>query len=219
MNEEFTDMATLTIKAEPRTITGRKVRQLRNQGLVPVVVYGAAQEATNLQVNTRSLERTLHDGGMSQLVEIQVAGGGKHNVLVREVQRHPLTHTPIHADFYAVNMREKQVVSVPVHAVGKPDALATGLMMLQALDQVELEALPSDIPAHIEVDVTALDLETPIHVSDLPVIDGVEYVTDSEEVIFTMVATRVAAAEEEEAAEGDMAEPEVLTGAKDEEDE
>lgn len=212
-------MATLKIQAEPRTLLGRKVRQLRNEGLVPVVVYGATQEATNLQVNERSLERTLHEGGTSQLVEVHVSSGDMHNVLIREVQRHPLTHRPIHADFYAVNMREKQLVSIPIHGHGEPEALEVGLMLLQALDQVEVEALPADIPAHIDVDVTGVDMENSITVADLPKLNGVEYVTDAEEVVFTMVTTREEVAEEEEGAEEEMAEPEVLTGAKDEEDE
>ena len=213
-------MAKLTIEAEPRTLTGRKVRQLRNQGLVPVVVYGATQEATNLQVNARSLERTLHEGGTSQLVEITMGGGGSHNVLVREVQRDPLTHHPIHVDFYAVNMTQKQVVSIPVHSVGTPEAMAVGLMLLQALDQVEVAALPADIPAYIEVDVTGVDMENSITVADLPAVAGVEYVTDADEAVFTMVTTRAAIEdEEEEEGEEEMAEPEVLTGARDEEDE
>ena len=202
-------MANLQLAAEPRQITGRKVKQLRTNGLLPVVVYGATQEPVNLQVNAREFERTLHDGGSSQLVEVTVSDGSKHNVLVRDIQRTPVGHHLMHADFYAVNMSEKQQVAVPIHGVGEPDALAIGLMLLQALDQVELEALPAAIPAQIEVDVTNLTLEDAILVSDLPVIEGVEYLTDSEETVFTMITTRVEEEEEEELEEG-MAEPELV---------
>ena len=135
-------MADLKLDAQPRTLTGRKVRQLRVQGLVPMVVYGKTQEPVNLQVSSRALETTLHQGGFSQLVQVNVEGGGSHNVLVREIQRHPVTHAFTHVDLYAVNMREKQHVSVPIVGIGKPDALVTGFMVLQALDAVEISALP-----------------------------------------------------------------------------
>ena len=212
-------MSTLQLSAQPREITGHKVKHLRREGIVPVVVYGATQEPINLQVMTRSLEHTLHAGGVSQLVELTVEGGKMHNVLIREVQIHPVTHTPIHADMYAVNMLEKQTVTVAIVPVGEAAALAAGLMVLQALDQVELEALPSDIPASIEVDITDLDPDHAIHVSDLPAINGVEYLTPADEPVFNMIATRVAEEEEVEEEEIEGAEPEVLTGGKQDEDE
>ena len=85
-------MSELTLNAQPREITGRKVRQLRNQGLVPVVVYGRDQASTILQVNARNFNDVLQAGGTSQLVTLVVDGGKTHNVLVRELQRHPVRH-------------------------------------------------------------------------------------------------------------------------------
>ena len=134
-------MSKLMIEAAPRTALGGKVKALRREGWVPVVVYGNVDAPINLQVNQRAFERMLHGGGSSQLVEVTVQGGGSHNVLIRDVQRHPVRHSVIHADFYAINLREKQQVSVPVTAVGTPEAVDTGLMMLQALDEIEIEAL------------------------------------------------------------------------------
>ena len=203
-------MSTLKLDAEVRELTGRKVRQLRRSGLVPVIVYGQSMEPVTLQVNARSLEYALHHGGSSQLVQVDVKGGDSHNVLLRDIQRDPVSRSLMHADFYAVNMSEKQIVSVPVHGLGSPAALASGLMMRQALDQVEIEALPADIPAVIEVDVTPLDLENTITVAELPVIEGVVYVTPVDETVFTMVASRAAVEEEEEMLEGEMVEPEVV---------
>lgn len=211
-------MANLQLGADPREITGRKVKKLRAQGLLPVVVYGATDHPVNLQVNAREFERTLHDGGASQLVELSVSDGTKHNVLVRDIQRTPVGHHLMHADLYAVNMSEKQQVTVSISRTGEPEAIDAGLMLLQALDQVELEALPANIPAQIEVDVTGVSLENAILVSDLPAIDGVEYLTDPDETVFTMITTRVEEEEEEEEAlDGELAEPE-LVGADDEEE-
>lgn len=211
-------MAELKLTAQPRTLAGRKVRQLRNQGLLPVVIYGPKQDkAVSLQIETRAFERVLHAAGFSQLVQIDVDGGSTHNVLIREVQQHPVTHHPLHVDFYAVDLTVKQQINVPVHGVGKPTALAVGLMVLQSLDHVTVEALPADIPTHIDLDITELSLENHLTIAALPQIPGVTYVNDPEEAIFTMIATR---AEEEAAddAEGG-AEPEVIAKGKEEDEE
>ena len=200
-------MSDLKLDAQPRTIIGRQVRQLRRQGLVPVTVYGKKQAAENLQVVERSLERVLQAAGFSQLVQVDVEGGKTHNILIREVQRHPVTHSFLHADFYAVDLTVKQQVQVPVHAVGKPESLVQGLMVLQALDHVTVEALPRAIPGHIDVDITKLSLEEPITVAHLPVIEGVDYVDEPEEALFTMIVSRTeaeAAAEEAAAPEPEL---------------
>lgn len=203
-------MSTLQLEAQPRELVGQKVKQLRREGIIPVVVYGAVDKPVNLQIGERDLERTLQAGGTSQLVQLQVNDGTSHNVLMRDLQRHPVRRTLMHADFYAINMREKQQVAIPVVSVNNPEALVGGLMVLQALDNIEIEALPSDIPASIEVDITNLTLEESITVADLPAMDGIEIVTDTEETLFTMVASRIteAALAEEEAAAAEAAEGE-----------
>jgi large subunit ribosomal protein L25 len=210
-------MAELKLDAQPRSLTGRKVRQLRTQGLVPVVVYGNNQEPVNLQVNARNLETTLHRGGFSQLVRVNVEGGGVHNVLVRDIQRHPVSHAFLHVDLYAVNMSEKQRTSVPVVSTGRPTALVTGYMVLQEKDVVDVEALPSDIPASIEVDVTGLDLDQPITVANLPKLPGVTYLGEDHEIVFLLMAPRVE--EIEEPATEAEAEPEVVARGKQEDEE
>lgn len=208
-------MSDLKLNAEPRMISGRKVSQLRRQGLVPVVVYGAISEPISLQVQGRELERTLHGGGASQVVALSLTGGAVHNVLIKNVQREPIHHALLHADFYAVNMNEKQRVSVPLVAAGKPSSMAAGLMLYQAQEMIHIEALPADIPAEIEVDISPLTLETSIHARDLPAVNGVTYLNDPDEVIFTLMVTRGAEAEaaEEEVEEGAV-EPEVVKKGK-----
>ena len=208
-------MADLTLSAQPRQLTGRKVRQLRNRGLTPVVVYGKTQQAQSLQVDERFLDRTLQSGGLSRLVQVNVDGGENYNVLIRSVQRHPVTHRLLHADFYAVNMSEKQHVNIPVVGVGKPALLATGMMIYQNLDSITIEALPADIPLNIEVDISSLSLEKSITVADLPQIRGVTYTAEPEEHVFSMMATR--AEEVAEPAAG-TAEPEVVAKGKKEDE-
>jgi large subunit ribosomal protein L25 len=212
-------MSDLKLTAQPRTLIGRKVRQLRRQGLVPVTVYGKKLAAESLQVAERSFERVLHAAGFSQLVQVDVEGGSTHNILIRDVQRHPVTHSFLHADFYAVDLTEKQQVQVPVHSVGRPDSLAQGLMVLQSLDHVTVEALPAAIPTHVDVSITKLSTEQPITVADLPVIEGVEYVNDPEDALFTMIFTRASAAEETEEEAPTSAEPELVRARHEDEEE
>jgi large subunit ribosomal protein L25 len=203
-------MADLQVTAQPRSVTGRKVKQLRNQGIIPVIIYGKTTPATPLQVDERSLERLLHSGGLSRLVSLAVDGVQTHNALIRSVQRHPVSHRLEHVDFYAVNMSEKQHVSVPLEATGKASGLGAGVIVLQVMDHIEIEALPADIPAKVVVDITPLTLDRPITVADLPAMDGVSYLTDPDETLFSLSVTRE---EVEEAPEPVDAEPEVV-GAK-----
>lgn len=214
-------MAELKLNAQMREVTGRKVKQLRRQGLVPVVIYGQDRKPVNAQVNAGALERVLQAGGSSQLVEVELEGVGRRNILVREVQRHPVRRNLLHADFYAVSMREKQQLSVPIIALDTGTRPAE-LVLVQALDQVEIEALPADIPPHVEVDVSHLisPEADPITVADLPKLPGVEYLTPAEEIVFSLVASRAAeAAEEEEVEEEVGAEPEVIGRGREEEEE
>ena len=212
-------MSELKLEANRRELTGRKVGQLRRQGLVPVVVYGNVKQPVNLQVDIKLLERVLHSGGDTRLVEVMVNDGGRHNVLVKNVQREPVGHRLLHADFYAVNMAEKQHVAVPLIATGKPLGLAAGLMVLKLHEAIRIEALPADIPGEIEIDITPLTLERPITVADLPQVKGVTYVDEAEEVLFNLQTTREEVAEEAVAAAEGGAEPEVVKKGKQTEEE
>jgi large subunit ribosomal protein L25 len=209
-------MAELQITAQPRTIMGRKVRQLRNQGLIPVVIYGKQVAAEPLQIDERSLERVLHSGGMSRLVEVAV-DSKKHNALIREVRRHPVSHRLEHVDFYAVNMSEKQRISIPVEATGRASGIAGGIIMIQNLDHVMVEALPADIPANLVVDITPLTLDRPITVADLPALPGVAYLDEPDTIILSLSVTRE---EVEPTPTEGAAEPEVVAakGKKDEDE-
>ena len=218
-------MSELKLEANRRELTGRKVGQLRRQGLVPVVVYGNVKQPVNLQVDIKMLERTLHAGGDTRVVEASVNDGGKHNVLVKIVlreavaelpdakrhQREPVGHRLLHADFYAVNMSVKQRVTVPLVTTGKPAGMVTGVMVLKLHEAIHIEALPADIPGEIEVDISPMTMERPITISDLPKVKGVSYVDDPEEVLFNLQLTREEVAEE--AAATDV-EPEVVKKGK-----
>jgi large subunit ribosomal protein L25 len=213
-------MSELKIDAQMRVVTGNKVKQLRRDGLVPVVIYGQGQDPVNAQVDSTSLDRLIQAGGATQLVEVNMDQGSMLNVLIREVQRDPVRRNPTHADFYTVNMRVKQQVSVPIISIGELPDSAARMVLIQSVSDVEIEALPSDIPAHIEVDISVLDGEEVdrITIADLPALAGITYLDDAEETLFSLVASRTEteaeADEEEEIEYGESMEPEVI-GEKD----
>ena len=216
-------MSTLTLNASARSVTGRKVKRLRPQGIIPVVIYGRDRTPQNAQVDDIEFEHVLREGGNSQLVKVDLEGE-EHNILVREVQRHPVQHNLLHADFYAVSMSDTQQLSVPLILVGDT-SMGSDLVMVQAMDSVEIEALPVDIPPQIEVDVSRLESqESPsITVADLPSIPGVTYISDPDEAICSLILSRAAVSEEEEEAEAELvdidAEPEVIGRGREEEEE
>lgn len=216
-------MSVLTLSANSRSVTGRKVRRLRPKGIIPVVIYGGDDAPRNAQVEGAEFERVLRDGGNSQLVKVDLEGEDI-NVLVREIQRHPVRHNLLHADFYIVNMSETQQVSVPLVTVGAV-TVSADLVMVQSMDSVEIEALPADIPAAIEVDVSRLETpeSPPITVADLPTIAGVSYISDADEPICSLILSRAAISEEEEMEEEELldtdVEPEVIGRGREEEEE
>ena len=213
-------MSKLVIEAALRDVQAVKARHLRNQGLVPINVYGKGVAPVSLVAGEREIDLMLRHGGASQLIEVKVAGGVSHNVLVKEIQRQPVGHRVLHLDMMAVRMDEKQHVSVPITRTGKASDPGSGYMSLQSMETVLIEALPGDIPATIEVDVSALTPDNPIRVADLPAIAGVTYLAEDDEHVFAMVATRVGEEEEEAAAlEGEESQaPEVVGRGREDED-
>ncbi|MCS7220847.1 MAG: 50S ribosomal protein L25 [Anaerolineae bacterium] len=209
-------MATIELRAQPRSLIGRKVRQLRRQGLVPAVVYGRNTPTLTIQVEENALERVLRRAGFTHLINLQIESDGSPvsaMVLVREVQRHPIRRNLLHVDFYRVVMTEKLRVEVPIRLVGEAPVVATGAMLIQNLDAIEVECLPADIPEVIQVDVSGLtDPSQSISVADLVVPPKVTVLSDPKAVV---VSVAYAAGEEEvEEAEEEMAEPEVMAKGK-----
>lgn len=193
----------LILRAEPRDVVGKKVKRLRREGLVPGVVYGPVVEsAISVSVNRREFERFYMKNGHSTVFSLEW-DGGKQPVLIREVQVDPVTRDPLHVDFFAPNMRVvlRQSVSVVLQGLG------THAGVLQSvLTEVEVEALPADLPHQIDVDASSLaNVGDAIRASDIVLPSTVTLITDGDELIASLVAE---AAEEAaaDAAEGEAAE-------------
>jgi len=205
-------MERVELKAEKRTVLGKKVKRLRREGIVPAVLYGHEVESVPLQVEERELRRILSQAGEHHLIELKIGRSRKPQmVLARDVQWDVITRRPLHVDFYAVVMTEKITTALPVVLVGEAPATARGdVVLVQNLDEVEIECLPSDLIEAIEVDVSGLEeVDQAIYVKDLRVPPTVEILTDPDEIV-----AKVGWAAPEEVVEEVPAPPEVEVIAK-----
>jgi large subunit ribosomal protein L25 len=186
------------LAVEPRTVTGKKVRFLRRQGITPANVYGAGQESLAIQAPTVELKRVLRAVGHTQLVSLTVAGEGRPRpALVREVQHDALGGELLHVDFNQVNMQVVMAAEVPISFTGESPAVKRGSLLLHSLSTLQVEALPDHIPPGVAVDVSGLDEDdAAIHVRDLTLPPGVTVLTDGDTLVVKVQASRAEVAEE-----------------------
>jgi len=181
------------VKATTRTVAGRKVKHLRKEGFLPATVYGKAFESLSVQFNAAEIEKLFNDIGESTLVEVILDEKEKIPVLFRNPQYHPVEGNMIHIDCYKVNLKEKISAMVPIEFVGESQAVKDGNTLVTVTDEVEIEALPADLPESIEVDLAVLDnLEATVTVADLKIdTSKLEILTDTEQLIAKVEEPRV----------------------------
>jgi large subunit ribosomal protein L25 len=204
----------VVLQAEKRTVTGKAVRNLRRAGTLPANLTGRKQEAEAIQVNGHEFERLLKAHGPTTIIKLAIAPSRQtQNAVVGRVSRDPITGAIEHIDFRHVEMNVAMRARVPLHVVGESPAVkAREGILLHLLNDLEVEALPADLPEAIEVDVSSLDaVDAAVHVKDLPLPGKVKAITDAEEPVIKVTQTRAAieeAATVEKPEEGEAAAPE-----------
>jgi len=185
-------------------------KRLRREGFVPAIFYGHREEPIPLAVRLSDLRRVISSRkGKGGFLTLKIEGMKKRSlkktVLLKEVQIDPLTDAYLHVDFQGVVMDEEIYVEVPIHLVGKPMGVEKGGVLEHLLREVEIRALPSDIPSSIEVDVSSLDVGDSLHVRDLKV-ERAKILTDPDQTIATVLAPTVSEEKVEEEEEGAVTE-------------
>ncbi len=189
-------MKRYSLKAEPRKITGKKVKKLRRDGILPANVYGKDIKSQSLQLPLVEFEKVWKEAGETGLVDLEV---GKDSIPVLIHNLHTdYRNTPLHADFFKVNLKEKVKAMIPVEFVGEPKAVTEKIgLLMEITPEVEVEALPTELPEKIEVNVEHLaNIDEQITVADLKAPDGVQILTDP-----NLVVVKVAELVTKEAAE------------------
>ncbi|MBN2462513.1 MAG: 50S ribosomal protein L25 [Dehalococcoidia bacterium] len=187
-------MKQLELEVSKRDVTGKKVRFLRRQGIVPANIYGHGIDSTPINVDARSLKSLMVHAGMTDLISLKVDDSKSPvKVLIREVQKNPLTDEPLHVDFYQVRMTEKIKADVPVVFIGEAPVLRNikNSSMLHLIDSLHIEALPDDLPHSFEVDVSNIEeLDQAIYVKDIPLGHGVTLLSDPEQMVVKVAEAR-----------------------------
>ena len=194
-------MAETQIEAEPRVALGKKVKALRRSGITPIHVYGRSEEPLSLQAETHALARALGAAGQTSPLTVKV-GGQEHFVMAQHVQRHPVSERLLHVDLIRVSRTERIQASVPLRFEGESlGARAEGASLSEDLHEILVEALPTDIPHALIVDLSALESpDSAILAGDLPLPPGATLLTDAAAYV-ARVTQRGAGAEQ--GAEGD----------------
>jgi large subunit ribosomal protein L25 len=191
-------MRNLEIEVSKREIAGKKVRFLRRGGLIPCNIYGHGIESVPVQVDVRKLGHLLARAGGTDLISVKMGQETPAKVLIRKVQRSPLTGEPIHVDFYQVRMTEKLKAEVPLVFVGDaPASKLKNVSLMHAMNSILIEALPDDLPHNIQVDISSLAVpEQALHVKDIVVGDRITVLTDPEQMIIKVSEVRKVVEEE-----------------------
>ena len=191
----------IKLEVKPREGTGsRESRRLRKEGLVPGVLYGTGGEPASISIPERELRRALTGaGGMNAILDVVLDGGAAHPSILKDYQHDPLRGKVIHVDLLEVRLDQAITATVSIHLVGAEDApgVREGGALSQMAREVNVEALPMEVPEHIDLDVSAMEMGDTLRVADVTAPDGVTLTDDPETVVATLtIPTRVEEPEE-----------------------
>ncbi len=181
---------TLSLNVKMREVTGKGVKNLRKQNLIPAVIYGKDVAPKNLVVEYLPFNKLYKEAGESTLIDLKINEAAPIKVLVQDVQMDPTTGKFAHIDFHQIKMTEKIKVDALLKFIGESPAVKElGGTLVHSIDKVEIECLPQDLVHEIEIDVSALKtFEDKIHIKDLKVSSGVKILADMNATIATVEA-------------------------------
>ncbi len=211
-------METLELAVKGREQRGKEAsRVLRREGRFPAVIYGPKMEPAPISLEVREFEKKIGFGTHTHLLRLSAADGSvsERLVVVKDVQRHPVTRNLLHADLYEVDVHERIRVDVPINFVGKAAGVDFGGILQPVRRSIEVLCLPMQIPDEIEIDVSPLGIHDAIHISDIVAPEGVEIPYDADVAIVTVLPPVVE--ESRGGAAGEEAAPAVAAGDKKEE--
>ena len=187
----------ITVEVEKRTVLGKKVRQLRRQGILPANIFGGGRDSIAIQLSTKEMERLLKVHGHSTIFRVMVPGAAADTVLIRRVQREPVTGAMQHVDFLHVEMSQPIRARISVRLTGEAPAVKLhGGMLIHPVDTLEVESLPADLPSALMVDVSGLtELNASLTARDVQMPQGVTLIANPDDLIVMVAVPRAAAAE------------------------
>lgn len=181
----------LTLEAKNRTTTGKAVKSLRNEGWLPAVIYGAKVSSQAISVPAKEFRKVFQEAGESTLVSVSIEGK-PHTVLIHDVLLDPVTDRPLHADFLAVQMDKEIHAKTPLEFIGESAAVkAKGGILVKVMHELEISALPKDLPHSIKIDISKLvAIGDRLTLADIEIPHGVKPLVPEDEVVVLIEAPR-----------------------------
>lgn len=213
-------METTELKAlERKDFTKSETRRIRNEGFIPGVFYSKNNQPIHINVADKAINPLVFTS-KTHLISLVLEGHDEYECIIKDVQFHPVTDKVIHFDLLGLTKGEKIKLEIPVQLVGTPVGLKEGGVIQHVMHKIEVECLPRNIPEHISVDISGLNLNDSIHISDLKYED-IEFIDSSESLIVQVTHAKIKeeAAPVAEAVVEETAEPEVISKGKKEEKE
>ena len=179
----------LTINATKKE-NGVDNAKLRVEGKIPAVFYGPKEESTSVVIDEVELLKVYKEAGESAVISIK-EGKEEHEALIHEIQWDAVTQKPVHVDFYVIEKGKKIEVAIPLEFIGESKAEMDGGVLVKVMHEIEIEAMPKDLPTHFDIDISVLvDLEVQIKAGDIKLPEGVTLMVDADEVIALVQAAR-----------------------------
>jgi large subunit ribosomal protein L25 len=213
-------METTKLKAsERKDFSKSETRRIRNEGFIPGVFYSKNNQLIHINVADKAINPLVFTA-KTHLISLELEGHDEYECIIKDVQFHPVTDKVIHFDLLGLTKGEKIKLEIPVQLVGSPVGLKEGGVIQHVMHKIEVECLPRHIPEHITIDISGLNLNDSVHISDLKY-DDIEF-TDSQDSLIVQVTHAKIKEEATPAAEAvveETAEPEVIAKGKKEEKE
>lgn len=212
-------MQSISIDVRPRETGKTATKAVRREGLVPCVLYGSHTDPVHFSVERLALRPLIYTTETYRVT--MTVDGEDHEAILKDVDFHPVTDVPLHADFLALTAGEELTMTIPIHLEGAPRGVKAGGVLSQPLSELTIRALPKDIPGHVSIDVSTLEVGESLHVEELGLGESITLLTDPARTIATVTIPKglgsAADADEEteavegleaiEPAEGELAEP------------
>ncbi len=212
-------MSEIVVEAKIRRDIRKKAKSVRNDGYIPGIFYGHGEENIPIQTTITNLRPVVYTSD-THIISLKLDNGETKTCIIRDIQFDPITDKIVHIDLLALRSDEKVTMEIPISLKGTAKGVKDGGMVQHVLHRIEVKCFPKDIPEHIDVEITNLEIGDSIHVKSLS-IPNVEILEDEESTIVSVVPPTVLKEPEEEAAEAaeELEEPEVVGKGKKEEDE
>jgi large subunit ribosomal protein L25 len=213
--------ANATLNAKTREGQGKgDNRKLRQTGFVPAVIYGHGEKTRSVAVNAHELELLFNRVHVENtIIDLTVEGEKKAiRTLVREVQKHPARGEIVHVDFYQVHAGERVHIQIPINFVGTAVGVRNGGMLQHTMDELDVKVSADNIPSHIEVDVSNLEIGDSVHVSDLKIPEGIEVLDGPDRSVCSVTPPQAGVAETAAPEAAAPSEPEVIRRKKEDEE-